>query len=224
MKTVALVREFFWPRLEKCSGVQLEAQGKRREDSLKSIDMLSFHRDTEVALAEARRFSDAEVERRRGTDQKAATYLPLVTALIPLILGVVVAFWDNKVGSAPVWVNGLLLSLAVAYTAAAGIWAFRVLEVSVSHEVGLGDFEQAWKKPKPSQAFARRTLAYTLLNGDRINQKVTCLKMAHAFLLRAFLTFSLLLLTNIAWFFGSLIYQNRSTIASLFSRVATAIF
>ena len=94
----------------------------------------------------------------------------------------------------------LLLGLAVAYIASAGHWAFRELKVGVSHEPGLADFEKAWGVPHPSQTLARRLLLHTRRNRDGVNWKVTCIKMAHEYLLRAFLTFSVLLLVNIGWY------------------------
>lgn len=210
MKILIALREFFWPWLEPLSAEDTEKQRERREGDRARIDALNLSRDDDIALDEARRMADSEAERRRGTDQKASTYLPLVAALVPLILTVVSTLWEKKVGSAPGWLNMPLLGLAVAYTAAAGLWAFRVLEVTISHEAGLGDFELVWRKPHPARAFARRILLYARLNQDRINWKVSCIKMAHAFLLRAFITFSLLLILNILWYLGALVWQAAS--------------
>lgn len=197
--------QFLWPWLEQRT--PQEAQEIR--DSLASdeatIDAMDFTKDTEAALDEARRQADSETERRRGTDQKAATYLPLVAALIPLVLTLVGALWEKKAGGAPIWLNMLLLGLAVAYSAAAGLWAFKVLQVAASHEPGIVDFEKAWAAPHPSQTLARRLLLHTRRNREGINAKVSCIKMAHVYLVRAFLTFSLLLLVNIVWYFASLL-------------------
>lgn len=194
--------QFFWPWLEDLT----PAQKKKLEDDLTRdearIEALDFGKEPEAALEEARRLADSETERRRGTDQKAAIYLPLVAALIPLVLTLVSALWEKKAGSAPIWLNMVLLGLAVAYTASAGHWAFRELKVSVSHEPGLSDFEKAWAVPHPSQTLARRLLLHTRRNSKGVNWKVTCIKMAHEYLLRAFLTFSLLLLVNIGWHFA----------------------
>ena len=197
--------QFVWPWLEKHTPQELQALEHRKTRDEARIDALDLRQDPEVALDEARRVADSENERRRGTDQKAATYLPLVAALIPLILTVVSALWEKKSGSAPVWINMLLLGLAVAYTASAGRWAFKELQVSVSHELGLGDFERAWGAPHPTQTLARRFLLHTRRNQDGINWKVSCIIMAHAFLLRAFLTFSLLLVANIGWYLGGVL-------------------
>ena len=144
------VGHFFWPWLVKHSPETL----KELDDSLKTdearISAFKFGRDGDAALEEARRMADSEAERRRSTDQKAATYLPLVVALIPIVLTLASALWEKKVGGAPIWLNMLLLGLAIAYTASAGHWAFKVLKVSVSHEPGLADFEKSWRAPQPS--------------------------------------------------------------------------
>lgn len=206
-KWLFVIGQFFWPWLEDMT----PAQKKKLEDDLKRdearIEGLDFGKEPEVALEEARRLADSEAERRRGTDQKAATYLPLVAALIPLVLTLVSALWEKKAGSAPIWLNMVLLGLAVAYTASAGHWAFRELKVSVSHEAGISDFEKAWAAPYPSQTLARRLLFHTRRNSKGVNWKVTCIKMAHEYLLRAFLTFSLLLLVNIGWYLAGLMVQ-----------------
>lgn len=206
-KWLFAIGQLFWPWLEDLT----PAQKKKLEDDLTRdearIEALDFGKEPEAALEEARRLADSEAERRRGTDQKAATYLPLVAALIPLVLTLVSALWENKAGSAPIWLNMLLLGLAVAYTASAGHWAFRELKVSVSHELGISDFEKAWGVPHPSQTLARRLLLHTRRNSKGVNWKVTCIKMAHEYLLRAFLTFSLLLLVNIGWYLAGPLVQ-----------------
>jgi hypothetical protein len=165
-----------------------------------SIKGAQWKQHPEIALDEARRLADAEDERRRGADQNASTYLAVVAALVPLILAVATAIWDGKAGTAPTSVNMLFLALAVIYVAAAGFWAFRVLEVSVANRVGASDLVTAWRRPRPLAALIRDILWAARLNQGKVNQKVSGIKMAHAFLLRAFLTFSALLLFNIAWF------------------------
>ncbi len=194
------VFDFFWPWLVRWTPEQRIKQADRTKADLLRIASIDFKRDSSIALDEARRLADSEADRRRGTEQKAATYLPLVAALIPLILTVVSALWDKKAGGAPIWLNLLLLGLAVSYTAAAGVWAFRVFEVSMSHEVGVGDFVSSWGKRDPAAAQARRLLSHARRNMAAVDWKVTCIMMAHKFLLRAFLAFSLLLILNILWY------------------------
>lgn len=190
---------FFWPWLEKRLPQEQARLEERARNDEPRIAAISLSRAPNVALDEVRRLADSEAERRRGTEQKAAIYLPLVAALIPLILSVVGALWDKKAGSAPIMLNMLILGLAVAYTAWAGWWAFKALKVASSHEPGLGDFEKAWSNQNPTATLAGRLLLHTRRNQDGIDWKVSCIMMAHEFLLRAFFAFSFLLILNIAW-------------------------
>lgn len=207
MNRLAALVHIFWPWLEKRSAEEARRLEERSASDAARIAALNISRAPTIALDEIRRLADSEAERRRGTEQKAATYLPLVAALIPLILTVVGALWEKKAGSAPIWANMLLLGLAVAYTAAAGWWAFRVLKVATSHEPGLGDFEISLKSEHPTAALAGRLLLHTRRNQNGINWKVSCIMMAHEFLLRAFLAFSFLLALNIGWYLVGLLLQ-----------------
>lgn len=218
------IGQLVWPWLEKLTPEQENTLKDNLTRDEARINALDFGKDGDAALEEARRLANSEAERRRGTDHKAATYLPLVAALIPLVLTLVSALWEKKAGSAPIWLNMLLLGLAVAYIASAGHWAFRELKVGVSHEPGLADFEKAWRVPHPSQTLARRLLLHTRRNRDGVNWKVTCIKMAHEYLLRAFLTFSLLLLVNIGWYLaGPLIQTWLSTSGPILTTPGQAI-
>lgn len=155
-----------------------------------------------MALNEARRIADIEEDRRRGSDQKASTYLAVVATLVPLLVTLATAVWDKKVGSAPTWLNVMILTASVAYVSAAGVWAFRVLQVSIAHRIGISEVVKAWSGNEPVEGIVRETLLCARLNQNGINRKVTAIKFAHAFLLRAFLTFSILLALNIAFFFA----------------------
>ena len=199
-------REFFWPILEPKSGAFDAKEKQRLTNDKTSITKLNLGTATSAALDEARRFSDAEEDRRRVADQKATTYLAVVAALVPLVVTLATAVWDKKAGSAPTWCNMLALGIAIAYASKAGLWAFRVLEVTASHRIGISDFAKAWKETKPEHELARDILRCGRMNQAGVNDKVTGIKMAHAFLLRAFLTFAGLLMFNIAWFIIAAIY------------------
>lgn len=200
------IREFFWPILEPKSEAFKASEKQRLTNDKAAITKLALSKSVSVALEEARRFADAEEDRRRVADQKATTYLAVVAALVPLVVTLATAVWDKKAGGAPTWVNMLMLGMAVAYASKAGLHAFRVLEVSASHRIGIADFTKAWKEPKPERELARDILRCGRMNQAGVNDKVTGIKMAHAFLLRAFLTFAGLLMFNIAWFIGTAIW------------------
>ncbi|CAN5494198.1 hypothetical protein BH10PSE12_BH10PSE12_07610 [soil metagenome] len=200
---ILVAREWIFPILEKPTKQQISDTEQALEDAVKEIAALDFKTDADVALEETRRVSDAESARRSSADQKAATYLAVVAALVPLILTVATAIWDKKAGSAPSGINMLILGVAIIYVSWAGVWAFRVLEVAVSSRLGHTDFKAAWQKPDPKEHLAQSLLICTRQNHDPVNRKVDRINMAHAFLLRAFLTCALLLLFNVLWYFGA---------------------
>jgi len=166
---------------------------------------MDLSKESGAALDEVRRIADIEEDRRRGSDQKASTYLAVVATLVPLLVTLTTAVWDKQVGSAPTWLNVTTLTASIIYVSAAGVWAFRVLQVSVANRIGVRDVERAWSGGNPVQSITRQTLLCTLMNQSGINKKVTAIKFAHAFLLRAFLTFSILLMLNIAYFFADIL-------------------
>lgn len=202
------VREFFWPILVPATADFERTEAKRLTRDKTSITKLDLSKATGAALDEARRFTDAEEDRRRVADQKATTYLAVVAALVPLVVTLSTAVWDKKAGSAPTWVNMLVLGIAVAYASKAGLHAFQVLEVAASHRIGISDFAEAWKKTDPDHELAREILRCGRMNQAGVNKKVTGIKMAHAFLLRAFMTFAGLLMFNITWFIGAAIWTS----------------
>ena len=204
------LRELVWPILEPHTAAFMQAEKARLTRDKASITKLDLTKASSTALDEARRFADAEEDRRRVADQKATTYLAVVAALVPLVVTLATAVWDKKAGSAPTWLNMLALGIAVAFASKAGLWAFRVLEVSASHRIGVTDFAKAWKETAPDHELARNILRCGRMNQAGVNAKVSGIKMAHAFLLRAFLTFAGLLMFNIAWFIFAAIWTGFS--------------
>lgn len=200
MKWLKSLVHFFWPFLEKMPPQQEEEEIQKLAYDKDLIQALDLSKESGTALDEVRRIADIEEDRRRGSDQKASTYLAVVATLVPLLVTLATAVWDKKVGSAPMWLNVLTLTASVIYVSAAGVWAFRVLQVSVSYRIGVRDVAEAWSGSHPVQRITRTTLLCVRLNQNGINEKVTAIKFAHAFLLRAFLTFSILLLLNITFF------------------------
>ena len=190
-----------WPLLDPLTIEETRQHDELLEADKKTIERLAFDSDDVAVIEEARRMADAESERRRGADQKAATYLAVVAALVPLVLTVATAIWDKKAGNAPTWLNMLLLGIAVAYVSAAGAWAFQVLKVGGVRSISVADFDAAARAGAPAVELARRTIRRTRLDYDAVNAKVSRIKMTHVFLLRAFLTFSALLLANIGHYF-----------------------
>lgn len=153
--------------------------------------------DHAVVLAEAQRIVDAEAERRRSADNKAAIYLAAIAAVLPLLASTETIFWDQTVGRAPPWLTAWPMLATVTYLGAAGLWAVRVLRVSTTTRVDVEDVVKLGRGAAKALATQHLRAAYT--SRDSTNAKISNLKMTHEFVLRAAVAFALLLGTETLW-------------------------
>ena len=157
---------------------------------------------SELALDEARRMADSEEDRRRTAEGKASTYLLFAGALIPLLTYLETSVWEGKIGTAPKWLSTSILLLAVSYLMGAGVWAFRTVSVGTFHRLDVADLVRIWSSEEPAKELIRETLVAARMNRDEINKKVSCIKMAHLFMTRAFLAFGMLVAIEAVWEIG----------------------
>ena len=191
--------EFVWPRLRglsksEAAKADAEAIAERRD-----LSRQSWRRDTDVILEEARRLTDAEAERRKTADAKAATYLTVVGVLTPILSSLAPTLSDSKANAALRTISAPLLILAVVYLVTAGIWAFRTLRVGMTHRVDTADLVTIWSQRAPKAALVGQLLRAAYANRGPVNDKVSRIKMTDAFLVRAFVTFAILLVVQAAW-------------------------
>ena len=179
-----------------------------------SVRASDWTEDSEVALEESRRLFDAEVDRRKGADAKAGIYLAAITALIPVLVSLLPTLWSDKSSK---WLGCLGLiafGWAVAYLLGAGAWAFRTLQVAGFSVLGPGELVRSWKKSSPKAALAKQLSNAVLYNYPLVNRKVTGIKMTHEYLLRAFLSFTVLLVLQVIWPVGAWIAEESSKLMS----------
>ncbi|RFQ21868.1 hypothetical protein D0N87_23680, partial [Pseudomonas sp. ATCC 13867] len=154
-----------------------------------AIVSAGLEKDSDAALEEARRIYDAELERSRGADTKAGIYLAAITALVPVLASLLGNLWGEKTPALLGCLSLVVFALSMLYLVRAGGWAFKTLKVSVSNQTSPKDISVSWDKPNPKQELAKRLCRAVIANYRGVNAKVLCIKMAHQFLLRAFLTF-----------------------------------
>lgn len=175
-------------------------QVKARDDSLKAdieaIEAAAFVKSDERALDEAQRIAAAEVERVKSAETKATTYLAVLAALVPLVITLQAATWENKSGPAPIALKLGVLIMATIYVAAAGYHAFKTLKVAGFQRVAEGEIARAWQAPRPLRRLTISTLLASRRSRDTVNAKVTFIKVTHEHLIRAFGAFVLLLLLD----------------------------
>ena len=168
-----------------------------------SVQASNWSKDSEVVLEESRRLFDAEVDRRKGADAKAGIYLAAITALIPVLVSLLPTLWSDKSSK---WLGCLGLFIfvwAVAYLLRAGAWAFRTLQVAGFAQLGPGELVKSWSKKTPKAALAKQLSSAVLYNYPLVNRKVSGIKMTHEYLLRAFLSFTILLVLQVMWPVGT---------------------
>lgn len=185
-----------FPYIEPLTAEQQDTQSASLEADVAAINAAKFGLEEQRALDEAQRVAAAEMERVRTSEAKATTYLAVLAALVPLVITLQGATWENKSGPAPEWLKLGILALAVVYVAAAGYHAFRTLRVTGFERIGEAEVTAAWRSPRPLQKLARSTLLASRRSRDAVNLKVTYIKVTHEHLLRAFGAFVLLLLLD----------------------------
>lgn len=202
-----LILEWLWPSLEPLSPEDDLKQKAWIKSELDAVDHASLGDKSDVALEEARRLFDAEKERRRGADSKAGLYLAAITALIPVIATIVPDLLDVQVSKALKYSLLCLFVCALVYLMRAGLWALQTLKVSASTQLSAGDISTIFSSNNSIESLVKILLSAVLCNFSDTNQKISCIKMAHEFLIRAFLCFVAFLVVQVAWSTTALVFD-----------------
>lgn len=192
-------RQLFWPTLVPLTPDQVVANDQMRAGWKASVNNGNWDSASDVALEEARRMYDAEQERRKGADTKAGVYLAAVTALIPVLVSLLPSLWNDKTSKALGAISLTIFALAVAYVLRAGYSAFCVLQVRSAHTVGADDISRCWSIQQPTANLAKCIAIKVIENYTGNNAKVSHIKLAHDYLLRAFFVFTVLLGVQALW-------------------------
>lgn len=188
--------DFFFPRATPFTKEELVEHKCQLDKQLKDIEAVDWGKCSEVALEYASKLAESEAQRRRTAESKATIYLAVITALVPLVLTVQAAAWEEKVGPAPSWLRLILLSIAVVYISAAAFYAFRTLEVTVYNTLGISDLIAAWRTRKTTNRLVKSILSAVRESQSVVNAKVTQIKLTHLHMIRALVAFVGLLLID----------------------------
>lgn len=193
---VSKVFDFVWPML---SASGSEGQKKLMSSLKEAVEEADWSSSADVALEEARRIFDAESERRSGADSKAGIYLAAITALIPVLTSLLPNLWGEKAHAVLGSLSLLTFGVSVAYLVGAGWWAFKTINVAMAYTISPYDIAMSWKTDSPEQGLAKRLAKAVIANYDKVNEKVSFIKMTHAYLLRSFFCFVALLVIQAGW-------------------------
>jgi len=194
------LREWVWPQLEMPPDIRTAQVGASIRGDRGTIDAAVFDvANIDVLIEEARRLNDAENARRSGADTRASTYLAIVGVLAPVLFSLAPVAATTDGGWQQTTLSLVLLIAAGAYLMQCGIWCFRVLRVSRFARVDAMDLVQYGAETDPRPLLIRQLLNCVCYNRAGVNEKVTGIKMAHEFGLRALVTFVLAIMVRAAW-------------------------
>lgn len=195
-----LIPEWLWPRLTLSSQPPADSpQEKWLQSQREKVKQGTWSGKSDVALEEARRLFDAEQERRRGADSKAGLYLAAITALMPILATVLPDLWDEEKSKT---LAGALLGIfifALIYLMRAGLWALQTIKTSAIEQLGAGDIADSFSSVRPEEQLVKQLLSAVINNYNGTNQKISCIKMTHEYLLRAFFCFVAFLSVQAVW-------------------------
>ncbi|MEQ9909389.1 hypothetical protein ABRP70_16325 [Pectobacterium odoriferum] len=197
------IREFFWPILVELTDDQKIKDQENLNKDISNIKNTDWSENSELALDEAKKLNELENQRRGSADSKAAIYLTAITALAPVLVSLMPSIITN--GKNPFIIDilsFLIFVYAMMNLLRAALWAFNTLKVSASNRVDVTDLTRIWSvKYSHKEKLIKENLCAVRGNRDGVNRKVTCIKMTHELLLRTFLSFFILLMTQTVFSF-----------------------
>ena len=188
------LREAIWPVLDAGTDRDGKLRREQNESLLEGIRTANWE-NKDVVLEEARRLITREDERRKTAETKATIYLAVLAAIVPILLSFVkdLSVYFDTLSDWQIILLLLLLFVAIAYLLCAGIWTFRTIQVSIHHRVDVKELVELSSTPDTVLELCRKILGSVKKNNEYVNQKVTNLRMAHAFLLRTFVGFVIII-------------------------------
>ncbi|KGS16247.1 hypothetical protein OA77_01355, partial [Pseudomonas coronafaciens] len=156
MGQVSSALGWLWPVLMEMTPDDKAENDQWMRGMASSVKEGNWSKDSDVALDEARRLFDAEVDRRKGADAKAGVYLAAITALIPVLVSLLPTLWNDKASKVLGLALLFIFAWAVAYLLRAGGWAFKTLKVSGFTQLGPGELASSWKKADPRERLAKQ--------------------------------------------------------------------
>jgi hypothetical protein len=188
-----------WPVLERPDDAHLAREAHSLQTDLDKVKAADLGDDVEELLAEARRLFDAEGERRMGADARATSYLTVLGVLIPLLAAIAPSALGPTKDVAKTLLTLVLFGAAAGYLFGGAVWAFLTLKVSISHRLDAVDLVDIWSTPAQKVHLAKGLLICVRRERRYVNEKVNCIKMAHAFGLRAMAIFLVAIVAHAAW-------------------------
>lgn len=191
------MRDLVWPMLDNWDVADRALLHREENDDIKAIRSLGNFQSTAVVLEAAAAIAADEERRRQVADARASTYLLVAAALVPLLTYLETAIWDGKQGSAPQWLTLSILTVGILNLMGAGWWSFRTIRTATFFTLDSGDIVDLLAKSSDFEAgLIVKRLEISRRNRISVNEKISCMGMAHRFMLRTFCIFGTLVLVE----------------------------
>ena len=118
---------------------------------------------------------------------------------MPILATILPRLWDDQINKA---LAGTLLGIfifALIYLMRAGLWALKTIKTSAAAQLGAGDIAETFSSDRPEEQLVKHLLSAVIYNYNGTNQKISCIKMTHEYLLRAFFCFVAFLAVQAVW-------------------------
>lgn len=194
------LRELVWPLLDEPAPTRAAQEAEQRHADFDTImDARLKPEHIEILIEEARRLTDAETARRTTADTRATTYLAVMGVLAPILATLAPGGVGVKTSIVHSAITLVLFTAAGLYLLRFGIWSFRAVQVSTGARVDAVDLIKIWEDKDPRVKLAKRLLFCVRWSRRAVNYKVSCIKMAHEYGVRALIVFVLALIFRSAW-------------------------
>lgn len=208
--------DYIWPYLEKGSETTPEDQEKetiskineinKKIDKIKtansnrnfisSILLGSNNDNDDFLLEEARRLYDHELSRKQATDNKGGIYIAATLAFMSLLIALFPLILSYNSNTEAKVLSYFLFILSLVNIFRALLWARKALSVSEIYTLHVDDLFSCQDEEKPSLELTKVILHATLKNYNKVNEKVTSIKMTEVLLRNAAIYFISLLILN----------------------------
>lgn len=175
--TLSNIREFFWPLLEK--------EEPDTEIRKTSIELVLKDENLDIAYALKTKILDAEEDRRKGIESKAALFISTISVASSIVVAANTLITNSNTSSLPVRAS-VIVSFILSIYAVRTVWfAVKALERGNYSVLGIGDINYSGSKAEYQRHLIQVLLNKKIANQRTINTKVDNLTMAQEYYKRA---------------------------------------
>jgi len=171
------IREFFWPLLEK----ETEAKDKKKLE----LELVLQDENLDLAYALKSKILDAEEDRRKGIETKAALFISTISVASSIVVAANTLITNSNTSNLSVRAS-VIVSFILSVYAVRTVWfAVKALERGNYSVLGIADINFSGSKTEYQKHLIQALFNKKMVNQRTINSKVDNLTMAQEYYKRA---------------------------------------